>query len=93
MTSITRNVPDISPDDRRALEHVLGQSLRDDQQVFITVTDSQSSSGTDPAKNNHARLGLPEWMNVYKGLSEAEIDEVESLILSRDRTSRTIDLE
>jgi len=38
MGPIIRNVKDIEADDRRSLEHVVGQPLRDDQQVIIKVT-------------------------------------------------------
>jgi len=37
MESIIRNVKDIEGDDRRSLEHVVGQPLRDNQQVIIKV--------------------------------------------------------
>ena len=39
MESILRNVKDISGDDRRSLEHVVGAHLRDHQQVLIHVLD------------------------------------------------------
>ena len=37
MESIVRNVKDIEADDRRSLEHVVGQQLQDNQQIVIQV--------------------------------------------------------
>jgi len=39
MESIIRNVKDIEAEDRRSLEHVVGQQLRDNQEVVIRVID------------------------------------------------------
>ncbi|WP_254507974.1 hypothetical protein [Anatilimnocola floriformis] len=41
MESITRNVNEIDPADRQALEHVIGQHLSTDQQVIISVVNIQ----------------------------------------------------
>ena len=71
MDAITGNVRDIDQADRDALEHVIGQSLRDDQQVVISVriaappsSESSEASGVPAAEN------VPEWWNVYEGLSD-----------------------
>ena len=81
MESITRNVSEIDPVDRQALEHVIGQHLSANQQVIIKVVNvnlapprSEPASGSAPAQ-------LPAWCNVYEGLTDAEIAEVESSIV------------
>jgi hypothetical protein len=78
MMTITRNVRDIDTVGRLALEHVLGAPLREDQQVVITI---------QPA----SKAPLPSWLNLYEGMTDEEIADVETAILERDRTSRSLD--
>jgi hypothetical protein len=85
MESIIRNVRDIPADDRQALEHVIGQRLRENQQVLIQVMTVHEE---DNAPAQGAAGGLPAWCNVYEGLSDKEIDEIEAVILDRDHWSR-----
>jgi hypothetical protein len=56
MESIIRKVRDIETSERQVLEHVLGQELKENQQVFIMVL----SPGTEPdeAARRRARAGL-----------------------------------
>jgi hypothetical protein len=88
MESVTRNVTDMDPADRQALEHVLGQCLSANQQVIINVvnvetvpTTVQPTQGTSPAQ-------LPAWCNVYDALSDAEIADIETSIV-RSPSGRT----
>jgi hypothetical protein len=83
MSAIIRNVPDISPEDRRALEHVLGRALRDDEQITISVAPAVETNS--PA----GQVDLPDWLNLYEGLSDAEIAELEGAILRRADLTRT----
>jgi hypothetical protein len=39
MERVIRNVRDIDPEDRRALERIVGQALHDNQQLIIEVTE------------------------------------------------------
>ena len=72
-------VKDMQPAGRGWLEHVLGQHLRDNQQVLIMVF----TPGVEPteAARARARAGLEQtWSRVEKhmqehGISEAEFDE------------------
>jgi hypothetical protein len=88
MESIIRNVRDIPTDDRHALEHVIGHRLRENQQIIIQVMTprDQDGGGVGPAQG--AAGGLPAWCNVYEGLSDKEIEEIEAVILDRDHWSR-----
>lgn len=88
MESIIRNVRDIDSRERQALEHVLGQPLKDDQRVVIQVETvpapgfvQQDNGGMSPTK-------LPAWCNVYEGLTDEEIAEVEKIALSRADMTR-----
>jgi hypothetical protein len=85
MEEIIRNVRDIDAADRKALEHMAGRELRPNQQVIIRVLDLA------PPAADEARLGegrLPDWCNVYEGLTDEEIAAIEaSIVRSRDGRS------
>lgn len=78
MEAVIRKVRDIEADERRALEHVIGQQLTENQQIIIQVVDLGNSRSDQ----------LPEWCNVYEGLTEQEIDELESVIRERADLAR-----
>ena len=84
MESISRNVNDISTDERRVYEKVLGQQLRENQQVIIQVVNLAE----EPAEEPTAPGTLPDWCNVYAGLNDAQIAEIEEVVLTRCDLSR-----
>ncbi len=89
MESIIRNVRDIEHGERKVLEHLVGRQLQENQQLIISVVVLGSESGegaqaTEPAPSDQ----LPDWCNVYEGLTEKEIDELESIILQRANLTR-----
>lgn len=91
MESLTRNVGDIDANDRQALEHVLGRSLRENQQLVIHIVNLDVQA--DPAQPATSERGsgvpaLPEWCHVYEGLSDKEITDLEQTILQRADLSR-----
>lgn len=90
MEQIVRNVRDIAAGDRPALEHVIGQRLRENQQVIIQVmtVDQSARDETVGQTPSPATAGLPEWCNVYDGLSDQQIEEIEAVILDRDHWTR-----
>lgn len=84
METVIRNVGEIDSHDRRALEHVLGQSLRDNQQLVIRILNLQTKPAI-PKDSTEVRSAakLPDWCNVYAGLSDEEISDLEKTILTR----------
>jgi hypothetical protein len=88
MDAIIRNVKDIATTDRQALEHVIGQHLAENQQVVIHIVnvDVPSSAPGDPAPGAQP---LPDWCNVYHGLSDEAISAVEETVLTRADLSRS----
>lgn len=91
MDTVIRNVDEIDSPDRQALEHVLGQPLREDQQVVIRVVSRQAPGRAEvrpPPREREGGAALPEWCNVYAGLSDAEVAELEKIILTRADLSR-----
>jgi hypothetical protein len=84
MNAIIRNVTEIDNHDRQALEHILGQPLEENQRIVIQVETAPS-----PSENwNPNQAQLPEWCNVFEGLTDAEIAEIESISLSRANMTR-----
>jgi hypothetical protein len=89
MESIIRNVAEIDAADRQALEHVVGRQLRENEQIVIQIENTKASS---PAANGAPSPGkLPAWCNVYEGLSDAEVAELERVVLTRADMSRATD--
>jgi hypothetical protein len=91
MDAVVRNVGEIDAHDRQALEHVLGQTLRENQQIVIRIVNIQGQPETVEPPTLHCANGsptLPEWCNVYEGLSDEEIAGMEKTILQRADLSR-----
>ncbi len=86
MESIVRNVRDISTSDRLVLEHVLGQQLKENQTVIIQVINAGRflAEQRDETTPNQ----LPAWCNVYAGLTDDQIAEIEEVILQRADLTR-----
>lgn len=87
MANIIRKVREIDSSDRHALEHVIGQRLAENQQLVIQVvsidmTPTESKGGDDE---------LPAWCNIYEGLTDAEVDELDAAIRQRANITRTFE--
>lgn len=95
MESITRNVWDIPSDELRLYETVLGANLRENQQVIIQVIslgDQRQEPTSSPDKESSLAaqgVTLPDWCNVFEGLSDEEISDVESVALDRSGWTRS----
>ncbi len=95
MESITRNVRDLEADKRHSLETVLGHQLQDNQQVIIQVVsmdvDRKNSQPQQPAStaDGDTRPQLPDWCNVYEGLNDDEVADLEKTILKRADLTRS----
>ena len=81
-------VREMTPDERSALERLLGHSLNDAQRLAVQVLNECAQDNSQQAQQ--PAMELPAWFNVYEGLSEAEIADIESSIF-RDRSHRTVD--
>ena len=85
MDSIIRNVRDIDSRERQSLENVPGRPLKDNQRVIIQVVTVpvQLEGDETPATK------LPVWCDVYAGLTDEEIAEIEKIALSRADMTRS----
>ncbi len=91
MESAIRQVRDLESDERRVYEAALGQKLQENQQVVLQVItlgakQTASQAVDDPA--GHSPEQLPDWCNVYEGLSDEEIRDIETVIFDRSGWTR-----
>lgn len=89
MEPIIRHVPDIETEERRVLEHVIGRQLKENQKVIIQVV-TLGNQPVEEAKEQGAPAPgkLPEWCNVYEGLTDKQLAEVEEVVLERTDLTR-----
>jgi hypothetical protein len=86
MESVVCSVKDMETADRRALEHVIGRPLTDNQQLVIRVV-SEDASTTHAASVPETAV-LPDWCNVYEGLSDEQLSALEEVVLTRANLTR-----
>ena len=84
METIVRNVSDLQKNERSAAEQLVGHSVRENQQLIIQLADIEFGPAPSGAVASEGKL--PDWCNVYEGLTDAEIDEIEKSIV-RDHAS------
>jgi hypothetical protein len=70
---------------RRALEEVIGRHLSANQQLIIRVTEP-------PVQSDKARTAqsLDDWTKIYEGLSDAEIESIDSNAKKRAKLTRNL---
>jgi hypothetical protein len=89
MERIIRKVPDISEDERQVLEHLLGRPLKEDQRMIIQVVSPGNESSLQPQRENEPETDeLPEWCDVYEGLTDEEIADLDAAIRERANLKR-----
>jgi hypothetical protein len=88
METVVHNIRDLKGNKRSAAEQLVGHSLRENQQLVIQVVTLEL--GPSPSGTTTGEGKLPEWCNVYEGLTDAEIADIEKSIV-RDRGSRSFD--
>jgi len=88
METIVRDVGDLDHGDRSALERVVGHALGEGQRLIIQVLTPERPAAEPPAGE---LPDLPEWTDVYAGLSDAEIDDLDAAIRERANLSRPAD--
>jgi len=84
MSKVKRSVSDLEKDARRVFEAVLGERLLENQVVVLEVFHpAELSPQSDVTDGTQPGAKLPAWCNVYEGLSDAEIVEIENLVRRR----------
>jgi hypothetical protein len=70
---------------RRALEEVLGHQLAVNQRLTISVTEV-----VPLPQSAKPMQSLDDWTNVYQGLSDAEIEEIDKIAKTRANLTRNL---
>ncbi len=89
MDTIRRNVRDLDSDERRLYEQAIGHELAENQQIIIQIISADA--GSQPPDNGTGKLPagtLPAWCNVFEGLSDEDIADVERVALQRSDMTR-----
>lgn len=89
METIIRDVRDMDNDNRQVIEHVVGRSLQDNQRLVIQIVNLDAASAEPDAQPIAEASKLPDWCNVYEGLTDAEIAELEQAVLTRADLTRS----
>lgn len=88
MERIVRIVGDLNQSDRATLERVVGHALSERQRLLIEVTGLDAPTSPEIADG---LSDLPDWTDVYRGLSDAEIDELDAAVRERADLTRSAD--
>ncbi len=78
METIRRQVGELQANERSAAELLLGHRLRGNEQLILQVL--QLDVAEPSANDSQPAQTLPDWCNVYKGLTDAEVDEIDKSI-------------
>jgi hypothetical protein len=82
METIIRYVKDLGRSERSAIEQLVGHTLHETEQLVIQVMNA----AVQPTAGGGL---LPDWCNVYAGMSDEQIADVEQAVLRRADLSRT----
>lgn len=91
METIVHNIRDLSGVERSAMERLVGHALGENQQVVIHVVSPESSqpaAETSESSPEAAATQLPDYCNVYDGLSDEEIEVLDQAIRERANLTR-----
>ena len=99
METISRNISELSPDQRQAAEKLLGRSLVNFERVMVRVLEEGSdivirfSGGPREATSQPAsgKWDVPACFNVLTDLSEAERQDFDAVVSEPLRLSRVDD--
>ena len=87
MESIIRDVSALDDAHRHALEDVLGRHLRANQRLVINVLE------LDPlpaVTREQPTQSLSDWTQLYNGLSDRQIEQIDEVAKSRANLTRTV---
>lgn len=88
METITRDVGQMKTQERSAAELLVGHALREHERVIVHVL-SLDTDVAAPGDSQPAGV-LLDWCNVYAGMTDQEIDEVEQS-LTRCNVTRSLE--
>jgi hypothetical protein len=83
----TIDVTTLDAPHRQAIEDLIGASLHANQRLTIGVTEIKSPS--NEAAQRRAQ-SLEEWMSVYEGLSDEQVDKIDRIAKTRANLTRNL---
>ena len=87
MEIITRQVGDLLENERYAAELLLGHRLRGNERLILQVLDIDA---VQPPEQLQTAESLPNWCNVYEGLTDPEVDTIQRSI-TRCNSTRSVE--
>lgn len=90
METITRQVGELQANERSAAELLLGHRLRGNERIILHVLDLDVAHPT--VQDSRPAQTIEDWTNVYDGLSDGEIDAIDSIAKSRANLTRDLPL-
>ena len=88
METITRDVGQMKKQERSAAELLVGHALREHERVIVHVLSLDANEAVSEVAQPTAIL--PDWCNVYKGMTDQEVDDVQQSI-TRCNVTRTFE--
>jgi hypothetical protein len=91
-----KSLSDLDPPDLHVIERLFGRPLDACTGAILILRDGELPAGNgnkSPARDDKLTPGdtLPDWCDMYAGLSDAEIEDLESAVLQRANLTRSID--
>ncbi len=78
METISRIVGKMHTQERSAAELLVGHALREHERVIVHVLALDAEEM--PSENLQPVAALPDWCNVYAGMTDQEVDDVQQSI-------------
>ena len=91
METIIRDVRDLRDDDRSAVEHIVGHSVGENQRLIIQVTELDLSGSEPVQPSSQGQTEIPDWWNIYEGLSDEEVETLDKAIRQRANLTRVFE--
>ena len=91
METVVHNIRDLKGNERSAAEQLVGHTLREGQQLVIQVVNIDLSTPETDKPGPHGHTDVPDWWNIYEGLSDEEIDRLDQAIRQRANLTRTFE--
>lgn len=86
METITRQVGDLRANERSAAELLLGRRLRGNERLILQVLDLNVVQPT--VQDSRPAQTLEHWAQVYDGLSDEEIEAIDTIAKTRANLTR-----
>ncbi len=87
METITREVDQMQAEERSAAELLIGRSLRGHERIILNVLEMQRPA---PPADARPAQSIDDWMHIYEGLSDEEVDEIDAIIKTRANLTRDV---